>query len=130
MSEIELLLHEDSKFRKAGASGDLYVLDGSFKPMKWDFSLPTLCSYVKIDEKRRVQTTIMNEMNKLNLEKIDMSNILLAGGCVLSFFNDASYSDLDFFIYGINKKEDATKRALKFFQDMEVDQSSYFIFNI
>jgi hypothetical protein len=132
-SIVQKVLETDFKFRKVGTEGKLHYLN-DMKISKWDYSLPTIVSDLNVisslPKEEEVIKVLRDNLPNDPLDKskmIDMKNVLLAGGAVMNAIKDAgidSYlkvNDYDFFIYGLETEEEATKRALKFLKDFKVD---------
>lgn len=127
MSIVKQVLETDAKYRCSGVEGDLFSL-GELTPNEWVYELPTLCR----KDTHKGYNFGSNEMKKMTIESfktklykqypalkgIDMSNVLIAGGCVGEFiFSNSNVNDVDIFIYGLTP-EQATTRIIKLFTEI------------
>lgn len=126
-NDVLEILKQDATFRYPKVNDGLIKYDNKEMNVssKWDYSLPTLVSSAS---QRNAVTKlpsaeeVLEKIRDLIPSSVDMSNVLLAGGFVVSKISDSgiydsSKSDLDFFIYGLSEDE-ATKRAKKLLKDL------------
>nr|QQV29318.1 hypothetical protein K-LCC10_0063 [Kaumoebavirus] len=108
-TEVFSVLARDQQCRVIGAN-DLYTLEQINTKRSWDFSLPT----IRTDKKATISRTTAGFQDKFYDEypyfrNLDMSNVLIAGGCVSGLLTGNSYDDVDFFFYGISADEAKVK---------------------
>lgn len=106
--QVWRVLELDAKYRTPGVNEGLITMKDIMQFKCWDFSMPTIC-YSKSSETSFI--TAEKAIKRLCktfpfLDDIDWNNVLLAGGSVSAFIapNPRSFSDLDFFIYGLEVK--------------------------
>lgn len=118
---VEEMLAIDNKYRLVGATGDLRDITAGIEMQKWTYPLPS----VTTSNRYNISSTglVIPDIEKLWQaigKKVDMSNLVLAGGSVAYHLTGrGSFSDLDFFIYGLKTPEEATERALRLIEDLE-----------
>nr|WBF70804.1 ankyrin repeat protein [Megavirus caiporensis] len=125
MTTITQVLKTDKKHRIKGVTGDLHTMDSLVSDLSLDYDLPTLCG--KNIERPNILMTNKDKFNEEFykrypfLKKINMNNLLIAGGSISNIIRgQKSYgSDIDFFVYGLNKKK-ATKRVEEWLLDVLV----------
>lgn len=116
------ILNKDSLYRNDDVKDDIYHLKSLQTDSSWNLTYPTLVN--KYDCKKKVNKNLSefiskfnNECFLLNHENIDMSNLLIAGGCIRSILLSTRVKDIDIFIYGLNNKC-AIQRINKFIKDL------------
>lgn len=116
MIKVLQLLKQDRDFRLAQnarawkSDDDLFSLDQLTFGQEWDNSLPTLVPEVTYSKARK-QTTNNSAFCDLffgahpEFKSVDMSNILVAGGCIGGIINNVFAKDIDLFVYGLSEDE-------------------------
>lgn len=124
MSELFTVLAKDSNCRNLGIKTDLFKLSDLKNDSSWDYSYPTLCEEYNYYNKKsllrdikKFQETFSQQVYPLN--NVDMTNLLIAGGCVRSILTSDSINDVDIFIYGISSPKNAQKRVEKLILDIK-----------
>jgi len=112
---VENVLRIDHQYRNKGVSGDLFTLN-DLKPADWDYSLPTLTKNDNVFLKKKIKEMKMDEFIKKfkkkfpELNGLDWSNVLIAGGCLGSFLLEQQVNDVDIFLYGFNNQKEADQK--------------------
>ena len=126
MSVIENVLAVDSKYRTVGVTGDIHTIDTLISDLSLDYDTPTMCNKYSIEHPTILLSSRKKFKKKFNekypfLQKINMENLLIAGGSISSIVRNVSYgdSDIDFFIYGLNETQ-ATERVKEWLIDILV----------
>src|SRR6056297_4084733 len=110
MNIIELI-EKDKKFRYQGIKEDLFTLEDIESDKTLDFNFPVLCAR-DFNEFNILSNSA--EKFKINLykkypflQKINMNNLLIAGGSLCNVIKklNSRDSDIDFFIYGLDSNE-------------------------
>lgn len=115
MEKVKNVLDIDSKYRYKGVTDDLYIVgkdfpDQNIESKEWDYSLPTFTKYKNPFNKSKIKNINIEKFSLKfrddfkSLETLDMSGILIAGGCISNSISNNSLcnSDVDIFIYGIS----------------------------
>lgn len=118
----------DRKNRVVGVNGDLVPVS-VLSQAEWHGALPTIVLSGNImpgDKLRPVSILTDDGVLAKNLyrkypflEDLDMGNLLLAGGSVLSLVSQQRWpTDLDFFVYGLTGEAEATDRAVRLIEEI------------
>lgn len=119
---VEKVLADDSKYRVVGQDEvDLFSAN-DLKADEWDYSLPTLTR----DENRHGELKVNDESFRRQFAirfpfNISWDNLVVAGGCPASIIHGRHYDDIDFFVYGLSSKEEATERVEKLLHQIQND---------
>jgi hypothetical protein len=116
------ILKKDSLYRKNDVKDDIYFLKSLQTDSSWNLTYPTLVNVYKRNVKvNRNLSDFIKMFNKecflLNPDNVDMSNLLIAGGCIRSIILSDRIKDIDIFIYGLNQEESVNK-INKFIKDL------------
>ena len=133
MSELNIkaILQIDSEHRYEDVSDDLFTLHDLSNVSTWNYSLPTLMKNISEYTNRknivRNNNTFKNNFYEkyYYLNGINLSNMLIAGGCIRKLLvndNSSDSKDVDIFLYGIDNISDAKKRIEKFILDVRSGQ--------
>lgn len=119
-SLVANVLTEDSKRRSVGQDDvDLFGIE-DVKQGEWDYSLPTLTSgKSNCGELRNSNKLFAGEFSDEFPFAITWDNLFVAGGCPSSIVRRTNFEDIDFFIYGLSSKAEATARVEKFLQEIQ-----------
>ncbi len=102
---------------------DLFLFE-DLKPNEWDYSLPTFAS----GDSNKIVASLHDFIDQFNKNipfKINMDNILIAGGCIGNILiKQNSVRDIDIFVYGLNT-EDATERVGTLINDLSNSYEKY-----
>ncbi|AAV51140.1 hypothetical protein [Acanthamoeba castellanii mimivirus] len=125
MTTTNNVLLVDDQHRNIGVTDDLHTIESLKSELTLDYDLPTLCGK-NLDSPNILLNSIEKFKETFNkhypfLEKINMKNLLIAGGSVSNIVrNKFQYgSDIDFFIYGLNQQE-ASSRVRQWLIDILV----------
>jgi len=118
---VTQVLSTDAKNRVVGQEDvDLFTMS-ELKHDEWDYSFPTLVSgNTPYREPTKNTEAFRSALSKQFPFKIDMTNLLLAGGCCSEIYLTGSASgDMDLFVYGLSSPEEATNRVRKLLDDLD-----------
>lgn len=111
---VTKVLQKDKKYRVAGVEGDLYKLEDLDTEVEWEYQAPTIIRESDIrnrdnfSHKIAVDTTkdFIKQMKKHFPFKVEMHNLLLAGGAVSNILLGCyQINDFDIFFYGLKPAE-------------------------
>ena len=139
-SNIKTILQIDSEHRYEDVSDDLFTLHDLSNVSTWNYSLPTLMKNISEYTNRknivRNNNTFKNNFYEkyYYLNGINLSNMLIAGGCIRKLLvndNSSDSKDVDIFLYGIDNISDAKKRIEKFildvYENIKLIHNGYFV---
>jgi hypothetical protein len=121
---VEKVLADDSKYRVVGQDEvDLFSVN-DLKAEEWDYSLPTLTRDRNSNGELKMNDQLFErEFRRKFPFTISWENLLVAGGCPANIVHQGSYDDIDFFLYGLSSKEEATKRVEKLLQQIQASHT-------
>lgn len=126
---IDKVLKIDQEFRTVGITDDLHKINSFESDKELDYDLPTIC-----DSSYANQNILINSAKKFKevlyelypiIKKINMSNLLIAGGCVSNIVRNKNHGgDIDFFIYGLTEEE-AVQKVQQWIADIAAANKEY-----
>jgi hypothetical protein len=121
--QVNRILQRDAKCRFVGIEGDLFTLHDLSETSTWNYEMPTLVNHS--NEYIRKNIIRNNDVFKKNffekfcfLNKINLSHLFVAGGCIRSLMMNQTINDVDIFVYGITDPKLAIRRIENFIIDI------------